>query len=358
MGSTYKRGNTWWISYYRDGIHMRESSGSVSQAEAKRLLSLKESDIAKGIPVTPRMGQIRFSEMAADEINDYRINGRRSVKDVETRFEKHILPFFGAARASAITTADIRGYVVRRQEEGAANGTINRELTAIKRAFSLAAQAGKIMTRPHIPMLKENNLRKGFFDLEQFESVRRCLSPDVQPMVTFAYITGWRIRSEVRFLEWAQVDFAAGIVRLEPGTTKNDEARVFPFTRELRAVLEEQRIKLELLRKRGIICPWVFHRRGKPIKEFRRSWKTACVAAGVPAKIPHDFRRTAVRNLVRAGIPEAVAMKMTGHKTRSVFERYDIVSEGDLFEAARKLDFARQTQFQTQSADSATLRFL
>ncbi len=229
MGSTYKRGNTWWISYYRDGIHMRESSGSVSQAEAKRLLSLKESDIAKGIPVTPRMGQIRFSEMAADEINDYRINGRRSVKDVETRFEKHILPFFGEARASAITTADIRRYVVRRQEEGAANGTINRELTAIKRAFSLAAQAGKIMTKPHVPMLKENNVRKGFFDLEQFEAVRKRLSPDVQPMVTFAYITGWRIRSEVRFLEWSQVDFAAGIVRLEPGTTKNDEARVFPI---------------------------------------------------------------------------------------------------------------------------------
>ena len=136
---------------------MRESSGSVSQAEAKRLLSLKESDIAKGIPVTPRMGQIRFSEMAADEINDYRINGRRSVKDVETRFEKHILPFFGEARSSAITTADIRRYVVRRQEEGAANGTINRELTAIKRAFSLAAQAGKIMTKPHVPMLKEKS---------------------------------------------------------------------------------------------------------------------------------------------------------------------------------------------------------
>ena len=158
----------------------------------------------------------------------------------------------------------------------------------------------------------------------------------------------------MRFLQWAQVDFKIGIVRLEPGTTKNDEARVFPFTEELRAVLEDQRAKTEVLRRRGIICPWVFHRGGKPIKEFRRSWKTACKAVGVPGKIPHDFRRTAVRNLVRAGIPEAVAMKMTGHKTRSVFERYNIVSEGDLFEAARKLDFARQTQFQTQSGDSAT----
>ena len=352
MGSTYKRGNTWWISYYRDGIHMRESSGSVSQAEAKRLLSLKESDIAKGIPVTPRMGQIRFSEMAADEINDYRINGRRSVKDVETRFEKHILPFFGEARASAITTADIRRYVVRRQEEGAANGTINRELTAIKRAFSLAAQAGKIMTKPHVPMLKENNVRKGFFDLEQFEAVRKRLSPDVQPMVTFAYITGWRIRSEVRFLQWSQVDFRSASCASSLARRRTTRRGCFPSPESCARSWSTRRTEAGVLRKRGIICPWVFHRGGKPIKEFRRSWKTACKAAGVPGKIPHDFRRTAVRNLVRAGIPEAVAMKMTGHKTRSVFERYNIVSEGDLFDAARKLDSMPYAQFQTQSADS------
>jgi hypothetical protein len=91
-------------------------------------------------------------------------------------------------------------------------------------------------------------------------------------------------------------------------------------------------------KKKGIICPWVFNRAGKPIKEFRRTWKSACNAAGVPGRIPHDFRRTAVRNLVRAGIPERVAMQLTGHKTRSVFERYNIVSEGDLFAAANKLD--------------------
>jgi integrase len=153
-------------------------------------------------------------------------------------------------------------------------------------------------------------------------------------------------------LRWAQVDFSAGIVRLEPGTTKNDEARVFPFTLELRALLEDQRTKAELLRKRGIICPWVFHKAGNPIREYRRSWKTACRKAGVPRRIPHDFRRTAVRNLVRAGVPERVAMQMTGHKTRSVFERYNIVSEGDLFDAARRLDERSQTQFQTQSGVS------
>jgi len=365
MGSIYRRkykdkltekvksSSVWWVQYCRSGIPTRESANTASQAEAKRFLSLRGGDVAKGMPITPQMGRIKFSEMAEDEINDYKANGRRTLKDLETRFRLHMIPLFGESRALAITTADIRRYVTRRQEEKASNAQINRELTVIKRAFSLVAEAGKILAKPHIPMLKENNVRQGFFDQDQFECVGRNLPDEnVGDLVTFGYITGWRIRSEVRFLQWPQVDFKAGIVRLEPGTTKNDEARVFPFTQALREVLEARRAETDALKERGIICPWVFHRNGKPIKEFQRTWKSACKAAGLPGRIPHNFRRSAVRNLVRAGIPERVAMQMTGHKTRSVFERYNIVSEGDLFDAARRLDFAQQTKFQTKSADS------
>jgi integrase len=110
------------------------------------------------------------------------------------------------------------------------------------------------------------------------------------------------------------------------------------MTAELRALLETQKAKPDALGKRGIICPNVFNRKGKPIKEFRRTWKKACIAAGVPGRIPHDFRQTAARNLVRAAIPERIAMLMTGHKARSVFECYNIVSEGDLDMAAQRLD--------------------
>ena len=126
----------------------------------------------------------------------------------------------------------------------------------------------------------------------------------------------------------------------EPGTTKNDDARWFPFTEELRTVLESQRDQAEQLRmEKNLICPLVFHYRdGRPIGDFRKSWKTACQKAGLPGRIPHDFRRTAVRNLVRAGIPERVAMQMTGHKTRAIFERYNIVSDSDLDHAAVLLD--------------------
>ena len=151
-------------------------------------------------------------------------------------------------------------------------------------------------------------------------------------------ITGWRIPSEIQTLEWRQVDFLAGELRLDPGTTKNDDGRVFPMTGEFRAVLERQwRVTQELAKTRGRICPWVFHRSGEPVKGFVTAWQTACRKAGCPGRIPHDFRRTAVRNLVRAGVPERVAMQLTGHKTRNVFDRYDIVNEADLRAAVQKL---------------------
>ncbi|RPI11734.1 MAG: hypothetical protein EHM71_00105 [Zetaproteobacteria bacterium] len=127
----------------------------------------------------------------------------------------------------------------------------------------------------------------------------------------------------------------------DPGTTKNTEGRVIHLTTELQTLLEAQRaITDQYQRENGKICPWVFHRNGQRIESFRKAWKSACKLAGCPGRIPHDLRRTAVRNLVRAGVPERVSMQLTGHKTRSVFERYNIVSEPDLIEAARKLDIA------------------
>ncbi len=338
MGSIYKRGNVFWIKYYRSGKALRESSRSTKESDAKRLLKLREGDIVRGVPVTPRIGRIKFDELAQDMVNDYKVNGKKTLKDLEMRLRRHLLPFFGHHRASNVTTSSVRRFVNLRQEQGATNVEINRELTALKRAFNLGIQAGKLMTKPYVPMLKENNVRTGFFERDQFESVRHHLPEQLRALVTFFYVTGWRL-SEVFTLRWHQVDFEAGRVYLEPGTTKNDEGRIFPFTDDLRNALEVQRRYTdEIQGAQDRICPWVFHREGKRVKSIRKAWATACRKAGVPGRIPHDFRRTAVRNLVRAGVPERVAMQMTGHKTRSVFERYNIVSEGDLEEAARRLN--------------------
>jgi integrase len=372
MGELKRRGQIWWIRYYKNGRRHEESSGSTKEGEAKSLLRLREGDIERGVAVTPKVGRIRFDEAVTDVLNDYRTNRKRSLDDVERRIEKHLKPFFGNRRMASITTSDIREYIASRQKEntvarkaytftardgtvhhvaeqrrtiaGVSNGEINRELTALKRSFNLAIQAGKLLQKPHIPFLKEDNVRVGFFERDQFLAVLARLPEPVQPAATFAYITGWRIDSEVLSLEWRQVDFGASEVRLDPGKTKNGEGRTFPMTRDLREVLEQQKAITENLQRQfKVVCPRVFHRSGRPIKSFRVAFRTACTGAGCPGRVLHDFRRTAVRNLVRAGIPERVAMQMTGHKTRSVFERYNIVSAGDLREAAKRLDAATGT---------------
>jgi len=337
VGSLYKRRSIWWVKYYRNGRPIRESTGTDKETEAKRFLKLREGDVAQGRLVIPRVERIRFEELAEDFLNDYQINGRRSMPKAK-RNVRHLTKFFGGCRVANITTVNARSYITKRHQEGASNASINRELTAFRRMFNLALQAEKIRHKPHVPHLEEDNVRQGFFEEEAFQSVLHHFPEEVRPVATFAYITGWRIPSEVLPLPWPQVDFRGGVVRLEPGTTKNREGRTFPMFPELRAVLEAQRAYTDTVqREQGCIIPWVFHRHGKPIRSFRRSWRTACRLAGQPGRIPHDFRRTAVRNMVRKGIPERVAMQLTGHKTRSVFERYNIVSEGDLQEAGRKL---------------------
>ena len=160
-------------------------------------------------------------------------------------------------------------------------------------------------------------------------------------MVECAFWTGWRGPSEILPLQWLQIDPVAQIIRLEVGTTKNDRGRTFPYgvLPALVVVLKAQERIRKGLRKQGIISPWVFpDAAGNRLPtNYWKIWRRACRLAGCPGKIPHDFRRTAVRNLVRAGVPEKTAMQLTGHKTRSVFDRYDIVNEADLKAAVERL---------------------
>jgi integrase len=192
---------------------------------------------------------------------------------------------------------------------------------------------------PYIGLLQEHNVRKGFFEREQFDMILKPLPGELRAPLKFAYITGWRFKSEVLSLAPSQVDLKAGIVRLEVGTAKSGEGRLFYVTKELRAVLRQQLDSIERLKKRGIICPFVFHRpNGAQIKSFRTTWRNACESAGYPGKIFHDFRRTAVRNLERAAVPRSTAMAMVGHQTESIYRRYAIVDETMHREAAERLD--------------------
>ncbi len=226
----YREMPTWWIKYYQGGRPVRESTGTDKETVARRMLRTREGDVERGIPINPKMGRITFEDAAVDLLNDYKVNGKKSHDHVKRRIDLALGPAFKGKRLLAITTTEIRAYVATRQAVGAANATINRELAALKRMFTLAVQAGQLHGKPHIPMLREDNVRRGFFEAEQFEAVCRHLPTPLQPVVRFAYLTGWRLGSEILPLEWRQVDWSGRVVRLDPGTTKNREGRSFPFT--------------------------------------------------------------------------------------------------------------------------------
>lgn len=340
MGSIYRRGNVWWLKYYQHGRSIRESAGTENKTAAKRMLQAREGDVAKDIPVTPKTGRVTFDEAATDLINDYTTNKHRSLDDVKRKINLHLRPVFGNRRLAGITTADVRAFTAERQKVGASNAEINRELAALKRMFSLAVQAGSLHHRPYVPLLQENNARQGFLEESQYHAVLAHLPADLRPVVTLAYLTGWRTKSEILSLQWRNVDLEASVVRLEAGKTKNGESRELPFgdAPELVRVFEERRATTKSLEQtKGQIIPWVFHRGGKPIRDFRGAWQSACKAAGCPGRIPHDLRRTAVRNLDRAGVSQSVAMLITGHKTASIYRRYRIVSTSDLRTALGKI---------------------
>ncbi|MBS1827754.1 MAG: site-specific integrase [Acidobacteria bacterium] len=348
-GQIIPRGrNVWLVRVFmgRDGTGKRiyESKtihGNKNDAQAYLNEALRSRDLAGTEAASQRT---LVSELLDGVVADYKINGKDHAW-AERKVRLHLRPAFGALQVRRLTTTVIQQHILSRQEAGAENATINRELAILKRALNLGRKhtPPKVARVPYIPMLEENNVRKGFFEDDEFLSLREALPSEVRPILIFAYYTGCR-KGEILNLKWSQVDLKERVIRLDPGTTKNDEPRVIPITAELLETLKVQKATRDA---QYPDCEHVFSRQGEPVKNFRKSWDQACLKAGLwkgdetsgrPTRLFHDLRRTGVRNLVRAGAPERVAMDISGHKTRSVFDRYNIVSESDLRDAATKLD--------------------
>jgi len=334
MGMIYKRGNVWWIKYHRNGKPFRESSKSTKKKVAERLLQRREGEIAQGKIPGVQFEKVSFDDLAKEYIRDYRINQKKSLARAEISMN-HLNAHFEGLKVPAISSPMINSYIEKRLGDNASNATINRELSALKRMFNIGAnQTPPVVDRvPYIPLLKENNARKGFFEHGDFLALRDALPYYLKGFVTFGYKVGWQM-SEIAGLTWNQVDRNQGIVRLEVGETKNDAARTVYLDDELKEIFNNQWENRKMAKK---LLPFVFLNRLRTdkIKRFDKTWKNACKDAGIGVRLFHDFRRTAVRNMVRSGVPERVAMMISGHKTRSVFDRYNIVNDHDLKLAAK-----------------------
>ena len=359
-GSIIARGDrTWLVRVFMERdqtgkrlYHAKTIHGTKKEAQQYLNGVVRDRDLGSFATTTDPPVSALFDSL----VLDYQTNNSKSVAWAELVVRVHLRPFFGSMKASKVGTDEIQKYIAARREPTirtlengrkrsmppAANATINRELSILRRTFNLAKQSTppKIRTAPYIPMLTENNVRQGFFEDPDFIAIRRELPDELKPLITFALYSGCR-KGEILRLQWRQVDLVERVVRLEPGTTKNGEGRTIFMAPELYDILKIQKETRDLHFPE---CPWVFSRAGEPIKYFRDAWETASKAAGLvttvggkekPLRLFHDLRRTAVRNLVRARVPEVVAMKISGHKTRSVFDRYSIVSESDLRDAAR-----------------------
>jgi integrase len=376
---TMPRSSIRWIKYHRNGVPMRESSHSTKDSVAEKLLRRRLGEIEAETFTGPKLMKISVDELADDLMAEYRANGRKTLPDVEARWRLHLKPYFGGLRAVQVTTQLIDKYKARRRDEGAENATINRELAALKRMFSIARRSTppKVVSPPYIPMLKEDNVRKGFVEPADYDKlVSQCAKFGLwlRAIIELGYSYGFRI-AELLSMKVQQIDLLTGTIRLNPGETKNGKGRIAHVTPAVRELLAQCVHGKEP-------GDYLFTRNSKKaVRDFRGAWQAICIAAGLgrtvcpecdgsinsdrkcegcsrkwkrrqlkySGLIFHDLRRSAVREMVRNGISERVAMSISGHRTRSVFDRYNIVSESDLKQAAMKTHQARQRRQSTQT---------
>ena len=325
-----------WVAYFKDGERVRESTGAETITAAREFLKKKLGEVASGNFVSPKIQRITVRDWFEAVLTDYRNNGKE-VRFAEHNWRLHLEPFFGHRRAVNVGTDQLAEYIAKRKAEGAANASINRELALLRRAFTLGYKARPRKVNALLDLsehtLEENHVRTGSVVETQSRTAAEKAVGQLwlRTMLALAYTYGFR-RSEMLKMRVGQVDLFARTIRLNPGETKNDDGRLVALTAECYELV------LQMVRGKRPDDFLLTRSNGKPIKDFRITSDTLTKAAGLPGLHLHDLRCSAVRNMMRRGVTEQVAMRISGHKTASVFRRYDIVSEADLAEAALKVE--------------------
>lgn len=329
-----KGSRNWWYKFSADGRVIQKSAETESRREALDKLKTEILKQANGDAVDS--GRVTVEQLYDVLLADYRINGK-CLSWAELNWNKHLKPFFGTKLAKDVGTNTLAHYIEARRAEKAANGSINRELSLLQRAFMLGyeSQPRKVARPLRFHRLAESKPRTGFIEQKQYDALAaNCSDLFMRTMLCLAYSFGFR-KSELLTLRVSDVDLISGTIRLRD--SKNGEPRKVALTVDARNLLTE------CIRGKG--AEVAVFTRGKGIKavaDFRGTWDKLTLAAGCSGLLFHDLRRSAVRNMVRAGIPEVVCMRVSGHKTRNVFDRYNITSERDLADAARKIEISQR----------------
>lgn len=322
-GSIFRKGKCkkWVIQFYKDGRRVREATGETEWAEAAILLRQRLNEVAKDEYTTRSGKAARIEDLYKSLQKRTEIRRPSRPRELPGRW-LHLGPAFATKRARELRTEDVNDYIIVRLREKAANASINRELATLKRMFRLAMQEEKIERAPHIPMLKEDNVRKGFVDYEGFQRLQSAAERDelwLRIFLELGFTYGWR-RGEMLGLRVRQVNFGAHTIRLDAGSTKNGEGREVTMNQRVEALLRQavtgRAAEDHVLRRKN----------GGPVREFRRTWKNLTARAGLPGLLVHDLRRSAAKALRKAGVPESVIMATGGWKTASMFRRYGIVA--------------------------------
>jgi integrase len=322
LGSLYKqRGSRfWWYKLSVGDAVIRKSTKEVSRRKAEAALRTMLERIGAG-KFVPTENDVTFEEIARGYLTDYEVNGRRSLIDAR-RNVRVLSAFFGRYRALEVRRAHIQEFVRDRTGAGLQLSTINRELAALRRMFSLAIEHEVLSRGPKIKLFKEDNVRRNFLTVGDFEAIHAHLPTYLQDALRWLYLSGGR-KNEMVSLQWRDVGENEVTIRAE--NTKTHRSRTIPLVGELHEIIERARAV------RRLDCPFVFHRHGKTVGDFRKAWHRARMAAGYPGTWIHDFRRSAARNLVRTpSVSIHTAMQITGHVTPAMFRRYDIQDMADV----------------------------
>jgi len=355
-----------WCAYFLRGKEYRESTGETDPKKAEKFLTrrLKEvgaDQIGKSTFIGPQQERIKVGKLLDALEADYQLRGKDSPQ-FRSRL-KHIRSRFGAWRAIEMTAEAVDRYIVELQGTGYASATINRHTQLLAQAFKLAIVRRHLSTAPHIRHLSEKgNARQGFFSDAEFRLLITKLPNYLLDFVRFGYVTGWR-KGEIASLRWEDVE--NDVIRLRAENTKNSEARSVTLYGELRGLIERRKEQRQVNTASGTaLATYVFHKNGEPVGDFRKVWAMACVESDLGqficenckqtvsgrrctdckcevryvGRVFHDLRRTAIRNMVRARVPERVVMKISGHKTRSMLDRYNIVNDADIRNAIQLVE--------------------